>query len=106
MILPMMGFLFVLFSIGAVGGIVAALGGGGRIALPAAVALLLGSTSSCALSWGLGVGLESLFGSSELGGTGFFGGYAGGLLLGGLGGLQLGRALAKRMSRTAEAETL
>ena len=106
MILPMMGFLFVLFGIGAIGGFIAALGGSTRLVFPTAVALLLGSTSSCALSWGLAVGLESLFGSSDLGGIGFFGGYAGGLLLGGLGGIQLGRVLARRMSRNGEAEML
>jgi hydrogenase/urease accessory protein HupE len=88
---PLMGILFSLFCLGLILSLGAFVPRLRRMAVAGAAALMTGSTSACALSWGLAVGAEKAF-STHVGEIAFFIGYAGGFLLGGC----LGAAAALR----------
>jgi hypothetical protein len=88
---PLMGILFSLFCLGLILGLGAFVPRLRKVAIPGAAFLTIGSTSACALSWGLAVGAEKAF-STDVGEIAFFVGYAGGFVLGGY----LGAAVALR----------
>lgn len=79
---PLMGLLFTLFCLGALTCLAALVPRLRRIALPCAAALMIGSTSSCVLAWGLAIGGEAAF-STNVGNVAFWVGFAGGLFVGG-----------------------
>ncbi len=78
---PLMGILFSLFCVGLILSLGAFVPRLRRLAIAGAAALMMGSTSACALSWGLAVGAETAF-STHVGEIAFFVGYAGGFLIG------------------------
>ena len=83
MLLPMMGFLFLLIIAGVFAGVVCLLFRRLRSwALFVALPPILGGAFSFALCWGLAFSIERLLHSERWAGIGFFGGYAGGGLLG------------------------
>src|SRR5438132_14055566 len=96
---PLIGFLFGLFCLGIVLGLGALVPSIRGIAVPAAAALVLGSTSACVLSLGLSVGAEAAF-STPVGEMGFFIGYIGGLMVGGYLGAAAGRRWGRASCRT------
>jgi hypothetical protein len=97
MILPMMGFVFVLFVAGIIGGIVLYACSSLRHLSPFAFVPIVASLGALLLCWGLAVGLERAFASERAGGLGFFGGYALGGILGTWLGYRLALSLRARM---------
>lgn len=95
MILPMMGLLFVIFTIGVLCAVCLFMVRPWRRFAPFAGVPILASIGALVLSWGLAVGLEQIFASQSAGGIGFFGGYA----LGAVVGAALGYWLALRSTR-------
>lgn len=94
MILPMMGLLFAMFSVGALGVAFLFMKRSWRRLVPFAWVPVLASSGALILCWSLAVGLELLLASPRAGGIGFFAGY----VLGGLLGAALGYWLALRFS--------
>ena len=97
MLLPMMGFLFLLIIAGVFAGLACLMFRRLRswalfVALPPILAGLL----SFALCWGLSLSIEQLLHSERWSGIGFFGGYVGGGILGA--GIGLLLALRARSS--------
>src|ERR1700730_11901751 len=97
MILPMMGFVFVLFVAGIISGILLYAIRSLRHLSPFACVPIIASLGALLFCWGLAVGLEHAFTSERIGGLGFFGGYALGGILGAWLGYRLALSLRARM---------
>jgi hypothetical protein len=92
---PMMGLLAMLFLLGAAVSLGALVPQVRKPAIVCAAGLMMGSTSSCVLTWGLALAGEAAF-STRVGEVGFFVGYAGGLILGGCLGVVMALKLIRR----------
>jgi hypothetical protein len=81
MILPMMGFVLVLFVGGIISGVALYAFSSLRHLSPFAFVPIIASLCALVLCWGIAVGLDRAFASERISGLGFLGGYAvGGLL--------------------------
>src|ERR1700730_14586765 len=89
MVVPMMGFVVVLLAVGVLGGIILFTWKTLRHYSPFAPVAITGALGALILCWTLALGLERTF-NSEIGGAGFFGGYA----VGGAVGAWLGYRVA------------
>jgi hypothetical protein len=98
MILPMMGLLFALFTMGAFGAGILCLIAPMRRLAPFALIPVLAAVGAFALCWGFAVAFEWLFSSDRAGGIGFFTGYPLGGILGGVLGLKLALLIGRRVS--------
>lgn len=94
MILPMMGLLFAMFTVGALGAALLFIKRPWRRFVPFAWVPILASTGALVLCWVLAVSLEQFSASPRAGGIGFFSGY----VLGGVLGAALGYWLALRFT--------
>jgi hypothetical protein len=100
MIMPMMGFAFMLIVVGGLASLVAAADGRyARLAVYVGTISLFAGLAAVLLSMGLVVFCEQVAGLRELSGLGFFGGYGVGII----GGAALGLQRAARMQRRIEA---
>jgi hypothetical protein len=96
MIMPMMGFAFMLIVIGGLARLLAAADGRhARLAVYLGPASLFAGLAASLLSMGLAVCCERVLGLRALSGLGFFGGYSVGLI----GGAALGLRRAVNMQR-------
>ncbi len=100
MVLPMMGFVFMLMVVGGLASLVAAADGRyARLAVYVGPTSLFAGLAALFLSVGLAVFCEQVLGSRLLSGLGFFGGYSVGIL----GGAGLGFRRAVGIERRFEA---
>lgn len=101
MMMPMMGFVFMLIVVGGLASLVAAADGRhARLAVYVGPVFLFSGLAALFLSMGLAVFSELVLGLRALSGLGFFGGYCVGLI----GGAALGLRRAVRIQRRIETE--
>jgi hypothetical protein len=101
MVMPMIGFVFMLIVVGGLASLVAAADGRhARLAVYVGPTFFFAGLAALFLSMGLAVFCEQVLGLRMLSGLGFFGGYGVGII----GGAALGLRRAARIQRRIEAE--
>jgi len=102
MVMPMIGFVFMLVVVGGLASLIAAADGRhARLAVYVGPMFLFAGLAALFLSMGLAVFCEQVLGSRLLSGLGFFGGYGAGIL----GGAGLGFRRAVGIQRRLEARS-
>lgn len=102
MVLPAVGFVFMLIFVGGLASLVAAADGRhARVAVYVGPVFLFAGLAALLLSMGLAVFCEQVLGWRALAGLGFFGGYGAGMIGGAALGFRRALSIQRRLSSAA-----